>query len=288
MFGYPSYARPARWLASAALLLAGTLLGLDSCKNTDSAAVPTPPAPTIQLLPDAVVGPHLADSLGNTVYFFTRDLSGTNNCTGGCASTWPIFYTSHLVLSTGLDAKDFATITTSSGQLQTTYKGWPMYYYAPANASGQFVREKPGQVTGDQVGAVWFTMRPDYSLLLARANVTNKTTNATSLKSFLIDNQGRTLYTFAKDQTNPTTQPTNCTGGCIATWPVYADVPTALPSALKSSDFGTITRADGVGGATRPQTTYKGLPLYYYTPDANTRNKIEGDGIGGVWAVAAP
>lgn len=288
MLGHPFYARPAGWLAGAAALVAGTLLGLGACQKTDNAVAPAPATPTIQLLPDAVVGPHMADSVGNTVYYFTRDLSGTNNCTGGCASVWPIFYTAHLVLGNGLDAKDFATITTSTGQRQTTYKGWPMYYYAPANASGQFVREKPGQVTGDQVGGVWYTMRPDYSLLLARVSVTNKTTNVAALKSFLIDNQGRTLYTFAKDQTSPGTQATNCTGNCASVWPVYSDAPATLPSGLKSSDFGTLARTDGANGAARQQTTYKGLPLYYYAPDGGARNKAEGDGIGNVWAVAAP
>jgi predicted lipoprotein with Yx(FWY)xxD motif len=290
MLGHSSYARSVRWLAAATALVTGTLLGLGACqKNDDNTAVtPTPPKPTIQLMPDAVVGLHMADSVGNTVYYFTRDLAGTNNCTGGCASVWPIFYTSHLVVGNGLDAKDFATITTSSGQRQTTYKGWPMYYYAPADATGQFVREKPGQVTGDQVGGVWYTMRPDYSLLLARATVTNKTTNVAAAKSFLIDNQGRTLYTFAKDQTSPSTQATNCTGNCGTVWPVYGDAPTVVPSGLKVSDFGTLARTDGANGAARQQTTYRGMPLYYYAPDGGTRNKAEGDGIGNVWMVAAP
>ena len=286
MFGQPFHAQPARLVAWGTALLASALLGLGSCQKTNEA--PPAPAPTIQLVPDAVVGPHLVDAAGNTVYYFARDLSGTNNCTGGCASVWPIYYEPNLIVGAGLQASDFATITTSTGQPQTTYKGWPMYYYAPADASGQFVREKPGAVTGDKVGNVWFTMRPDYSLLLARTTVTNKTSSVATLKSFLIDSQGRTLYTFGKDQTSPASQPTNCTGGCITTWPVYADAITNLPSALKSSDFGTITRADGPGGTPRPQATYKGMPLYYYAPDGGARNVAEGDGIGNVWAVAAP
>jgi predicted lipoprotein with Yx(FWY)xxD motif len=285
MFGHSSYARPAGWVAGTLLAFA---LGFGGCQKSNSSD-PTPaPTPTVAMANDAVAGPHMVDAAGNTLYYFARDLSGTNNCTGGCASVWPIFYEPNLVVSGDLKASDFATITTSSGQTQTTYKGWPMYYYAPADASGQFVREKPGQVTGDKVGSVWFTMRPDYNLLLARTNVTNKTTNVTGLKSFLIDSQGRTLYTFAKDQSSPSTQPTNCTGGCATVWPVYGDAPKVMPSSLKSSDFGSITRTDGPGGAARQQTTYKGLPLYYYTPDNSARNTVEGDGVGNVWAVAAP
>jgi predicted lipoprotein with Yx(FWY)xxD motif len=283
MFGYSSYARPTSWVAG---LLVAFALCFGACHKSDS---PDPaPTPTVAMANDAVAGPHMVDAAGNTLYYFTRDLSGTNNCTGGCANVWPLFYEPNLVVSGDLKASDFATITTSSGQPQTTYKGWPMYYYAPADASGQFVREKPGQVTGDKVGSVWFTMRPDYNLLLARTNVTNKTTNAASLKSFLIDSQGRTLYTFAKDQTSPSTQPTNCTGGCATVWPVYGDAPKVMPSGLKASDFGSISRNDGPGGAARQQTTYKGLPLYYYTPDNSARNTVEGDGVGNVWAVAAP
>jgi predicted lipoprotein with Yx(FWY)xxD motif len=283
MFGKPSYARPLGWVAGSLLALA---LSFGGCRNSDS---PDPaPAPTIAMASDAVAGPHMVDAAGNTLYYFARDLSGTNNCTGGCASVWPIFYAPSIVVSGDLKASDFGTITTSTGQPQTTYKGWPMYYYAPADASGQFVREKPGQVTGDKVGSVWFTMRPDYTLLLARTSVTNKTTSAASLKSFLVDGQGRTLYTFARDQTSPSTQPTNCTGGCASVWPVYGEVPTAMPSGLKASDFGSITRADGPGGTARQQTTYKGLPLYYYTPDNSARNTVEGDGVGNVWMVAAP
>lgn len=128
----------------------------------------------------------------------------------------------------------------------------------------------------------------DPATLLARVSVTNKTTNAATLKSFLIDAQGRTLHTFAKDQTSPATQPTSCTGGCVAVWPVYGDTPVAMPSSLKASDFGTITHADGPNGAPRQQTTYKGLPLYYYTPDNSARGTVEGDGVGNVWAVATP
>lgn len=280
---YARFIRPLVWVTA---LLAGATLGLSACQHTkDEAAAPDP---TIKLATNATLGPHLVDAQGNTIYYFARDLSGTNNCTGGCASVWPAFYEASPRVGDGLSAADFTTITTSGGQPQTAYRGWPMYYYAPANASGQHVRELPGEVKGDNVGNVWFTMRPDYSLLLARTSVSNKTSGQASVKSFLIDSQGRTLYTFAIDQSSPATQSTNCSGGCITTWPVYSTAAVNLPSALKNSDFGTIIRNDGAYGAGRPQITYKGMPLYYYASDQATRNKVEGDGIGGVWAVAAP
>jgi predicted lipoprotein with Yx(FWY)xxD motif len=268
----------ALWMS---LLLSST--GCNSSKDETAT-----PSPTIRLENNATLGPHLADGQGNTLYYFSRDLAGTNNCTGGCAAIWPLFYDPSPVLGEGLKAEDFTTITTADGQAQTAYKGWPMYYYAPVNSSGQAVREKPGEVTGENVGGVWFVMKPEYSLLIARVSVTNKTTSQSSLKTFLIDSQGRTLYTFALDQSRPATQSTNCAGGCIATWPVYLETNHTLPSALKSSDFGVITRPDGPNNTPRQQTTYKGLPLYYYTPDGATRNKAEGEGINNLWAVAAP
>ncbi|MDF7813267.1 hypothetical protein [Hymenobacter sp. YC55] len=267
-----------------ALLITGLVFVVGSCSDDDDKT----PVPTVKLVDNATLGPYMVDAQGNTIYYFTRDLAGTNTCTGGCAAVWPIFYEPNLVLGEGLKAEDFGTITTADGQPQTTYKGWPMYYYSPADAAGQNVREKAGEVKGENVGGVWFVMKPDYSVLLARTSVVNRTTNQSTLKNFLIDSQGRTLYTFSRDQTAPTTQPTNCSGNCIATWPVYLEPGRTLPSSLKSSDFGVITRPDGPNGTTRQQTTYKGLPLYYYTPDGAQRNKVEGDGVGNVWAVAAP
>ncbi|WP_084708473.1 hypothetical protein [Hymenobacter norwichensis] len=282
-----SYALCSRVLRWCAPVLFVTTLALSTSSCNDSSD-DTKPQPTVQLGSNATLGSYLVDKSGNTIYYFTRDLAGTNNCTGGCAAVWPIFYEPNLVLGEGLKQEDFATITTADGQPQTTYRGWPMYYYAPANTAGQNVREKAGDMLGENVGGVWYVMKPDYNLLLARTTVVNKTTNQSTQKSFLIDSQGRTLYTFGRDQTNPTTQPTNCTGNCIATWPVYLEPGRVMPSNLRSSDFGVIIRTDGANGATRQQTTYKGMPLYYYTPDGGQRNKAEGDGIGNIWSVATP
>ena len=111
---------------------------------------------------------------------------------------------------------------------------------------------------------------------------TVKLATDTPLGPHLVDAQGYTIYYFTRDLAGTN----NCTGGCITTWPVYFDTIVNLPSALKSTDFGVITRADGPGGTSRQQATYKGLPLYYYAPDAATRNAIGGDGIGNIWSVA--
>jgi predicted lipoprotein with Yx(FWY)xxD motif len=55
-----------------------------------------------------------------------------------------------------------------------------------------------------------------------------------------------------------------------------------VPSALKASDFSTITRTDGAS-----QATYKGYPLYYWVKD-KMRGDVTGQNVGKVWFVIDP
>jgi predicted lipoprotein with Yx(FWY)xxD motif len=96
--------------------------------------------------------------------------------------------------------------------------------------------------------------------------------------SFLVDTQGRTLYTFKKD----TPGMSACAGACLANWPLYYRESVAAKDELKATDFGTITRADG-----QKQTTYKGMPLYYFSGD-KAAGDTNGQGVKDVWYVAAP
>jgi predicted lipoprotein with Yx(FWY)xxD motif len=279
-----SIGRQGRAVGKLALLLSVLLLG--NCNDDDDTDTPAAP-PTVKLATSPTLGSYLTDKDNNTLYYFARDLSGQNACSGNCAAVWPVFYSADIVAGTGLNAADFTIQNTAAGQPQLLYKGWPLYYYAPAT-NGQNVREQPGETRGSGVGGVWFVAKPDYSLLLGNTTVTNKTTSQSTAKTFLTDTQGRTLYTFAPDRTSPGTQATNCSGNCITNWPVYLEAGRTLPASLNAADFGVITRNDGPGGATRQQTTYKGVPLYYFANDNNTRARVEGDGVGNVWAVAAP
>lgn len=272
------------------LALASCLLltqSLSSCQKKEDAVAPTPAAPAVQLATDAKLGSYLTDGQGNTLYYFSMDVTGSNNCgAAACAAQWPVFYAPTITAGTGLNTSDFTTGKTAGGQSQTFYKGWPLYYYASTAASGQSVREQPGQTQGNGVGNVWYVVRPDYNLMMAMGTVMNKSTNKASLKPYLIDPQGRTLYTFSLDAAHPATQPTNCTGGCLDTWPIFYQANLTAPSGLKASDFGTITRTDGPNGSTRLQTTYKGNPLYYYAGDNSTRGKVEGESS--TWTAAQP
>ncbi len=105
----------------------------------------------------------LTDSAGNTLYYFTKDsLNPTTlptNCVSGCITTWPVFYTPNITVPSLLLQSDFGTITRTDGtggttRLQSTYKGRPLYYFAPDAYS-------KGVAKGEGVGKVWWVMKPD-------------------------------------------------------------------------------------------------------------------------------
>lgn len=261
------------------LISSGVFIACSKSSNTAKVA-------SIQIMNNATLGNYLTDSKGNTLYVFTPDINRPSPCTGGCLTAWPVFYDSLIsatTLPTGLNRADFGTVTAGNGQQQTSYKGWPLYYYAPNG-----VREQPGQVQGDKVGSIWFVVKPNFTITCGNKKVVNATTKDTIQKQFLVDSAGNTLYYFKKDSLKPDSLPVNCVGGCIAAWPVYYTPNVVVPSLLNPSDFGAITRNDGPGNTPRKQSTYKGRPLYYFTPDGNQRGSTQGEGVGNSWYVVKP
>jgi len=96
--------------------------------------------------------------------------------------------------------------------------------------------------------------------------------------SFLADAKGMTLYTFKKDMPGMS----HCEGACLEKWPAYFAQSVEAKDGLKAADFGTIKRSDG-----KPQTTYKGMPLYYFAGD-KAGGDTAGQGIKDVWYAATP
>jgi predicted lipoprotein with Yx(FWY)xxD motif len=94
----------------------------------------------------------------------------------------------------------------------------------------------------------------------------------------LTDAKGMALYVFKKDSPGKSA----CAGPCVAKWPIYYREKVGVTGDLKAADFGTITRDDG-----KKQTTYKGMPLYYFAAD-KAPGDVNGQGVMEVWAVAAP
>jgi len=218
------------------------------------------PADTIGTT-SSTLGTILVDVQGKTLYYFANDIpaSGTSSCNGQCAVVWPIFSVDTITVSPPLVASEFSSITRTDGKKQTTYRGWPLYYY-----QGDTNR---GDVNGENVLKVWFVVKPDETvMILHQAN----------LGSFLTDKTGKTLYVFTKDTTGAST----CTGACLAKWPAFSADPVSAPSVLKPSDFSSVSRADGV-----KQTAFMGRPLYYFADDTKPGD-VKGQGFNNVWYVA--
>ena len=100
----------------------------------------------------------------------------------------------------------------------------------------------------------------------------------TSLGRILTNNQGMTLYYYAKD--TPGSGATTCYGTCLANVTPFYTQTVIVPSPLSDFQVGMIVRYDG-----RPQTTYNGWPLYTYNGDSSP-GSVLGNGLGGVWYVA--
>ncbi len=270
-------------------LLVAICVGLNtSCSKSDSA--PPEKKPTIQLGTSTSLGSYLTDTLGNTLYYFSDDFDGQSSCAGGCLSLWPIYFAGdHLTqasLVTGLDIADFGTITTPAGK-QTTYKTWPLYYYAPA-VGGINVRENPGEIKGEGFGDIWYVAKPDYTIMLVNAqlvgsdgkNYKSDLTEGVGKTIYFTDANGVSLYGFSRDSFN-VNKFTRADFSNNAVWPIYEMDEIVVPSTLDKSLFATTAVFDKV------QLTYKGWPLYYFGQDNLTRGSNQGVSFPtpGIWQI---
>ena len=87
---------------------------------------------------------------------------------------------------------------------------------------------------------------------------------------------GLTLYT----RTDELDGTIHCGGGCVDSWPPLTG--TVDAGDANADMLGTITRPDGT-----EQVTYNGYPLYYFSGDS-APGDATGDGLGGIWFIAAP
>jgi len=105
---------------------------------------------TIMTVKAADSGNFLVDGQGRTLYYFTKDSPGVSTTTGPIAANWPAFYTPTIVVPDNLIASDFGTITRADGMKQTSYKGWPLYYFVKDSAAGDS--------KGQKINDVWFVV----------------------------------------------------------------------------------------------------------------------------------
>jgi predicted lipoprotein with Yx(FWY)xxD motif len=212
----------------------------------------------LELMHSTTAGNYLTDAKGMTLYYFTKDAADLNSCVGGCLAAWPVYYADKLIVPAGMDAADFGAFKRTDGAMQSTYKGWPLYYFAKDT--------KAGDTNGDGVNKVWYVIQSPATLAIG---------TKADLGNFLTDAKGMTLYYYDKD----TKGVSNCVGQCLVNWPAFYAANISVPTGLKAEDFGTITRTDGT-----KQTTFKGFPLYYWIKDAK-RGDTTGQDVGKVWFV---
>jgi predicted lipoprotein with Yx(FWY)xxD motif len=103
-------------------------------------------------------------------------------------------------------------------------------------------------------------------------------TAKTSIGTILVNAQGFTLYSFAKD----TSTSSACSGACAAAWPPVIGTPVAASGVTLSGKLGTIKRSDGT-----LQATYDGHPLYTFAGDS-APGQVKGNGLNGLWHAITP
>lgn len=217
------------------------------------------PAPTVTVLKNAFAGQYLADERGMALYIYGGDYPGDcehapiSNCANDCVVAWPLFDAGARVLPDTLDDSLFGTLDRGDGSTQTTYRGWPLYYYKKDL--------QPADVLGHGKGVWYLATVALPNIVVVNLAINNET------KRVLADEDGHTLYTFADDtQGTGSTDPLSaCTGECSKSFPPFIVKRFAPVSILDPANFRFFVRPDGT-----QQIAYKGAPLYLSALDARS------------------
>jgi predicted lipoprotein with Yx(FWY)xxD motif len=240
--------------AGASTTPVATVCSFHTDAPVDEGAGGAPPAATIVLQTSAFLGSCLTDAAGRTLYTYGVDLPGDcktppqSLCVADCLVSWPLFDAGSRVLGAGLNDAAFGAIDRGDGVWQTTYYGWPLYYYKSDLTLGQ--------LTGQGKGKTWHAaeLTPP-SVVIMKAG---------ALK-YLGDGAGRTLYVSAADQSGTLdTDPVSaCDGECLASFTPFREKRLSVVTSLEEADFSVFVR-HGAGGL---QLAYKGQPLYSAVTD---------------------
>ena len=118
--------------------------------SSSEAESPTAAADATVQLADSDLGQILVASDGMTLYLFEADEGDTSTCYGDCAATWPALVDDAPTAGDGVDGSLLGTTERDDGEVQVTYDGHPLYFYAPDEA--------PGDTLGQEVGDVWYVV----------------------------------------------------------------------------------------------------------------------------------
>src|SRR5262249_6238824 len=96
---------------------------------------------TLSLASKPELGNYLVSSEGRTLYYFALDVPAgagqapVSQCTADCLQFWPIFHVDTPAVGAGLKTSDFGEFVRPEGTKQTTFKGWPLYFFAGDTAA---------------------------------------------------------------------------------------------------------------------------------------------------------
>ncbi|HJR96531.1 MAG TPA: hypothetical protein VJ979_01330 [Actinomycetota bacterium] len=118
----------------------------------ESAASPQPEAPAegTVAVADSDLGSILVDAEGISLYLFESDTGGSSTCYDDCAATWPPLVAEAPTAGEGADEALLGTTERDDGEMQVTYDGHPLYYFASDQA--------PGDTKGQAIGDVWYVV----------------------------------------------------------------------------------------------------------------------------------
>jgi predicted lipoprotein with Yx(FWY)xxD motif len=219
-----------------------------------------PPGPHVILEDNPFLGQCLADHAGYSLYIYTADLPGdcesppVSTCFEDCLLAWPLFEAGERLLGEGLDDAAFGSFVREDGARQTTYHGWPLYYYKKDTV--------PEEALGQSKGKVWFLAeRVLPNLIQMRAS------EALGGIKYLADGRGRSLYAYDGDVQGTLTRPPRavCSGDCLLEFAPFGVRALRPVTTLEPDELSVFVRDDGT-----QQVSFRGQPLYLFEGDARS------------------
>ena len=121
-------------------------------------------------------GKVLTDPQGHTLYVFARDTRGHSNCTGSCATYWPIApgADANKGMPAAVSAK-LGSIHRSDGASQLTVNGFPAYTYVGDHGRGQ----ANGQGLNIS-GGLWWVISPSGTKVTSSSGSSSSSTTSGS------------------------------------------------------------------------------------------------------------
>jgi predicted lipoprotein with Yx(FWY)xxD motif len=219
-----------------------------------------PPEYDVMMQTSPFVGQYLTDTDGRSLYTYGNDLPGDcrgdnmprSRCEADCLVSWPLFDAGDRLLGTGLNDAAFGSIVRADGLHQTTYYGWPLYYYKNDLTLGQ--------MTGQGKGKTWHVaeVQPPSIVIMKEGAV-----------KYLANGAGYTLYVSASDTAaSGNDDPVSaCSGDCLTKFERFHQKNPSLVPSLEQQDFSVFLAPDST-----LQLAFKGQPLYLSRSDDRAGN----------------